>query len=179
MVLVGHGAVRVYRALPDGREVEVHWCGPGDSFAELPLLDGGPYPASALAVADSELLVVPVGAFTAIVRRHPAWAASLIRLLGTRLRELVERVRLLSIPRIPTRVASWLWTEVQRRGGPLAGQVIPLRRRQEDLAARLGTTRESVARALATLERAGAIRRRRGGCEIVDPAALRDAASRM
>jgi|DewCreStandDraft_2_1066082.scaffolds.fasta_scaffold00538_42 CRP/FNR family transcriptional regulator len=178
MMLVRRGAVRVYRSLPDGRDAEVHRRGPGQGLAELPLLDGGPYPTSAVAVEDCELLVVPVTAFARFLPHHPNWAAALIRVLGGRLRELVEQVWFLSIPRVRARVATWLWREAVRQGPPFVGQRVPLRR-QEDLAVRLGTTRESVARALAALERRGAIRRRRGACEIRDVVALRRATAVM
>ena len=59
LYMVESGRVRIYRLSPDGREQVLHIEGPGRTVAELPLFDGGPYPASAVTLEESSLLFLP------------------------------------------------------------------------------------------------------------------------
>lgn len=59
LYVVVSGAIRVYRANQEGREQVLHVQSQGQSVAEVPLFDGGPYPASARAESDSRALYLP------------------------------------------------------------------------------------------------------------------------
>jgi CRP/FNR family transcriptional regulator len=152
VVLVGQ--VKIYRSSPDGREQVLHIEGPGQPLAELPLFDGGPYPASARTLAESRLLFLPLDAFQALYRQNPEIADVVIHDLGRRLRRLVALVHRVSLKDVGARVATALIDYAEGASSFRDGAVFLLPRTQEELAAELATTRESVARGLARLRRA-------------------------
>jgi CRP/FNR family transcriptional regulator len=173
--VVIEGAVRVYRSNAEGREQVLHVQGPGQPLAEVPLFDGGPYPASARAEVDSRVLFLPRSDFEWLYRNSPEVADSVIRELGRRLRRMVGLVEKISLRDVPARVAITL-LEYAEKAGALTGGGFDLPRTQEELASELATTRESVARALSLLRREGAIAQRGARAEILDLAALERAA---
>ena len=63
--------------------------GPGSSFAELPVFDGGNYPASAAASEDAEVLFISRKDFQDFCREHPEVGLKVIAVVGSRLRRLV------------------------------------------------------------------------------------------
>ena len=166
-VVVG-GSIRVYRANSDGREQTIHLLGPGQPVAEVPLFDGGPYPASARAATDSRVLFLPLDDFQWLYRHHPEVADSIIRELGRRLRRMVQLVEKISLRDVPSRVAMTLLEYVERFPGDEDGIEFDLPRTQEELATELATTRESVARALASLRRSGVISQKGARIRVLD-----------
>lgn len=153
MFLVVSGGVKVYRAAPSGREQILAIEPPGAIVAELPLLDGEPYPASCAALEDSELLLLPIGAFEDLLRRRPDVAMGALRVIGRRLRQLVTLVDELSLLEVPQRLAKYLLDISDRRGESFT---LPLS--NQEIANRLGTVREIVSRNLHRLAQQGAIR---------------------
>lgn len=174
--LVVEGAIRIYRANREGREMVLHVQMPGQSVAEVPLFDGGPYPASARAEEKSRLLFLSRTDFEWLYQNNPEIADVVIRELGRRLRKMVRLVEKISLRDVPARVALTL-LEYAEAGGALADDgEFELPRTQEELASELATTRESVARALARLRRDGAIEQQGARVRILDVAALEGAA---
>ena len=64
--------------------------GPGSSFAELPVFDGGSYPAAASASEDAELLFISRKDFQDFCREHPEVALKVLAVVGTRLRLCID-----------------------------------------------------------------------------------------
>src|SRR5256884_5939253 len=56
LFLVAIGKIRIFKLSPSGREQILAVEGPGSSFAELPMFDGGNYPAAASALEDTQVL---------------------------------------------------------------------------------------------------------------------------
>ncbi len=92
MVLLDEGRVKIVRDQPDGRRVLLYLFGPGDLFGFLPFLDGGPYPATAIAVDDIRARVMSRRGLKEAVRENPDVALLLLRTLGRRLRDAFQRV---------------------------------------------------------------------------------------
>jgi len=158
LYLVESGRVRVYRVSPDGREQVLHIEGPGRPVAELPLFDGGPYPASAVTIEDSVLLFLPRPEFEQLYRTYPDVAHAIIRGLGRRLRHLVQLTETLAFRDVAARLAMLLAGYADRTGVPTTeGVELALGRTQEELALEIGAARESVSRALKQLQRKGLI----------------------
>ncbi len=158
--VVVEGAVRVYRSNQQGREQTLHVQGPGQPLAEVPLFDGGPYPASARAEVESRVLFLPREAFEWLYRSHPEIADAVIRELGRRLRRMVGLVEKIGLRDVPARVAMTLLEYAERAGPVRDGAEFVLPRTQDELAAELATTRESIARALSRMRKEGAIEQR-------------------
>ncbi len=151
------GRVEIYRSTADGREQVLHTETPIQSVAELPVFDGGTYPASGRTAEDSELYFLSQDDFQRLYRQHPEIADAVVTNLGKRLRALVKVVEKISLRSVPGRVAKALLEQVEREGSMVDGVTFRLNRTQSDLAHELATSRESVARALGDLRRGGII----------------------
>lgn len=158
LYVVESGRVRIYRTSPSGREQVLHTEGPGRPVAELPLFDGGPYPASAVAEEESRLIFVPRAEFEALYRGNPDVAQAIIHELGKRLRHLVHVTETLAFRDVAARLALFLAEYAAQHGRPTReGTEIILDRTREELSFELGTARESVSRALKQLREKGLI----------------------
>ena len=155
------------------REQVLHVEGPGRPVAEVPLFDGGPYPASARVLEDSRILFLPRNAFQALYRDYPEIADAVIRELGRRLRRLVGLIEKVTLKDVRARVAATLVELAEAAGAFRDGGTLVLRQTQEELARGLATTREGVARALAGLRREAIISQKGARVRILDAAALR------
>lgn len=171
LFLVIRGRVRVYRANAAGKEQVLHEQGPGEALAEVPLFDGGPYPAHARAMEDSELLFLPRDAFRALYRSEHEIADAVIGELGRRLRRAVRLIEKISLREVPARVGLTLLEYAEARARtPTEAFTLPVT--QTELAEALATTRESVARALGRLRTEGFIEQEGARVRIVDPEGL-------
>jgi CRP/FNR family transcriptional regulator len=174
--IVRSGSFRVTREHSDGRAITLATLGPGDIFGELAMLDGEVRSASVEALLDGELLALPAGEVRALLARHPEITVKLVAALVRRLRTANERISRQSFQTVPSRVAgvlSQLVAEESPSGADPAGEVT-IRMNQADLAQLAGTSRESVSRFLADLDRAGIVKPGRGRVTILDPGRLRN-----
>jgi CRP/FNR family transcriptional regulator len=165
--VVKDGDLRVTREHPDGRAIALATLGP------LAMLDGGTRSASIETLSDCELLALPAGDMRRVISDHGEIAAKLISALTRRLRETNERVARQSFQTVPSRVAGVMLQLVAEETVPEGREGVTLRMNQVDLAQLAGTSRESVSRFLATLERAGVVRVGRGRVTIFEPRRLR------
>lgn len=172
LFVVLDGSIKVYRSTPDGREQVLYVEVPRHTLAELPLLDGGPYPASARAAEDSLLLFLPRDSFQWLYRTNPEIADAIIQDLGRRLRRLVRLVDRVTLKGVPARVASALLEEAAAAGAATNGAVFELPLAQEEMARGIATTRESVARALARFRKEGLIEQEGARVRVLDVSRL-------
>lgn len=156
------GEVRVVNYAASGREIAFAVIGPGNHVGELSALDGEPRSASVEGLRDGLLAALGSGPFRELLLGHPAVALELLKGLTRIIRRGDERIAELSVLGAMPRV----YRELRRLARPEEGRgVIDRLPTQEALAAQVGTTRETVARALGQLARAGVARRR--GRELV------------
>lgn len=162
------GEVRVVRER-SGREVVVHRAGPGSTLGEIPIFDGGGYPATLVAETDTRFLVVDRRLLEALVQREPAFAWALLEGLGRRVRNLATRLEAQAVDPVRTRLASVILEQAGRAEGDEFG----LGMTQEAMARELGTVREVVSRTLAALVASGVLDRvGRARYRVEDPRAL-------
>jgi CRP/FNR family transcriptional regulator len=153
LYIVVSGRVRIFKISPNGREQVLAIEGPGASVAELPVFDGGPYPASAAALEASELLFVSRSDLRAICLEKPEVALKLLQVVGARLRRLVGIIEELSFTTVRHRLISWLLRQAGSEGLQTErGVVFSLNASHQELAAQIGTVRELVSRNLARLQ---------------------------
>lgn len=132
--------------------------GPGSSFAELPVFDGGNYPAAAAAIEDTEVLFISRKDFQNFCREHPDVALKVIAVVGSRLRRLVGIIEELSFTTVRQRLIALILRLAQAGGMPSKeGIRVELTKSHQDLAAELGTVRELVSRNLSRLQAEGYI----------------------
>ena len=167
---VVQGRVRVVDYSPGGREVIYAVLGPGSHFGELAAIDGRGRSASVLAIEDCVLAAITPGDLDSLLRRSPDLALALIRHLVEIIRTTDERITELSTLGAMQRVGR----ELLRLAEPGAGgafSISPLPT-QSSIASQTGTTRETVARALAQLGQDGLIERQGRRLLILDRARL-------
>jgi len=156
LFVVAAGRIRIFKLSASGREQVLAIEGPGSSFAELPVFDGGNYPASAAAVEDAEVLFISRKDFQSYCREHPEVALKVLAVVGSRLRRLVGIIEDLSFTTVRQRLISLLLRLAQRGGtATKQGVRVELTSSHQDLAAELGTVRELVSRNLSRLQAEG------------------------
>ena len=153
MYVVEAGHVRIFKTSADGREQVLSIDGPGGSVAELPVFDGGSYPASVSAVEDSTLLFIAKQDFHALCVAHPQVALKVLRVIGARLRKLIGIIEELSFTTVRNRLAAFLIRMARHQGARVeAGFEITLPMSNQELASQIGTVRELVSRNLSRLQ---------------------------
>jgi len=172
--IVRSGDLRVTREHSDGRAIALATLGPGDIFGELAMLDGEARSASVEALSDCELLALPAGDVRALLRGSAEITVKLVIALTRRLRASNERISRQSFQTVPSRVAGVLSQLIAEEAAPIEGREgVTIRMTQADLAQLAGTSRESVSRFLAVLDRAGVVRVGRGRVTVLEPRRLR------
>ncbi len=170
LLIVAAGRVEIRQISLRGREQVFHTEGPGATLGEGPLFDGGGYIASAVAVVPTRVLFLPRAEVIRLCQRRPAVALAMLRTMARRVRHFAGIVSNLAFRPVTERLARHLDTAV---AGPIKpGTRIELTLTQAQLAARLGTVRELIARAFAQLEKGGVIARDRSRVTIRDPTRL-------
>jgi CRP/FNR family transcriptional regulator len=156
LFLVASGKIRIFKLSPAGREQVLAIEGPGSSFAELPVFDGGNYPAAASASEDSELVFVSRKDFQNFCREHPDVALKVIAVVGSRLRRLVGIIEELSFTTVRQRLIVLILQLAEAGGTPSKDGIrLELTKSHQDFAAELGTVRELVSRNLSRLQAEG------------------------
>jgi CRP-like cAMP-binding protein len=170
---VHSGLVKVFKTSPGGKEQVLRLIAGGQTFNDVPALDGGPNPASAVAMEPSTVYVISRAELRKLILTRPEVAEAVVKTLANALRHLVSLVEDLSLRHVTARVAKML---LDQEASARQGQYV-YRMTQQEMAALAGTAREVVGRALKELEAAGAIEMRQGRAVVVDPERLRTLSS--
>lgn len=170
LYILESGRVKIFKYSRAGREMIINVLNAGDSFNEVPVFDQGVNPANVAAVLDTRVWLIEARALRTLIAQHPRAAQQIIINLSQNLRMLLEKVAELSFYTVTARLAHLL---LELPTDQLAGKG-PERITQDDLAARIGTVREVVARSLKELESCGAIEVEWGRIAILNEAKLID-----
>jgi CRP/FNR family transcriptional regulator, cyclic AMP receptor protein len=158
LFVIESGNVRLFKTSSGGREQVLAIEKSGNSIAELPVFDGGRYPASAAAVEQAQLLFVSKQDFHSLCLTHPKVALKVLRVVGIRLRRLVGIIEELSFTTVRSRLISFL-LRLAREQAKSAGEVqITMPATNQELAAHIGTVRELVSRNISRLQAEGLIK---------------------
>jgi len=170
LLVIADGHVEVRQISLRGREQVFHTEGPGAALGEAPLFDGGGYIASAIALTPTRALFLSRAEVLGVCRRQPAVALGMLHTLARRVRHFAAIVGDLAFRPVAERLARHLEAALAGRVKPDGPIELTLTHAQ--LAARLGTVRELVARAFSQLEERGILSRERSRVIIRDPARL-------
>ena len=140
--VIVEGRVKVYVSDEEGREVVLGTQGVGDYFGEM-VLDGGPRSASVVTLEPSRFAVVGKQRFRDFLYAHPEFSIHLVEKLIARTRALTENVKSLALMDVYGRVARLLLELAVTEDGRL---VVPEKLTQQDIANRVGSSREMVSR---------------------------------
>jgi CRP/FNR family transcriptional regulator len=154
--IIARGKVRIFKTSVSGREQVLALNGPGESVAELPVFDGGPFPASSVAVDETEMAFISRRDFQAYCMEHPEVSLKVLSVVGQRLRQLVNIIEELSFTTIRQRLISVLVKLAQSEGNKTeSGIEFQLPATHQELANQLGTVRELISRNLMRLQAEG------------------------
>ena len=154
--IIAQGKVRIFKTSANGREQVLAVNVPGESVAELPVFDGGPFPASAVAIDNAEIAFISRRDFQTYCMEHPEVSLKVLQVVGSRLRRLVGIIEELSFTTIRQRLISSLLKLAQSEGKKTSrGIEFLLPTTHQELASQLGTVRELVSRNLMRLQAEG------------------------
>ncbi len=164
LFLLGQGSVKIFKTSGSGREVMLAIEAAPSSVAEVPLFDGGPYPATVSAADDVIAYLVTKQDFQHVCRLNPEVPLKVLAVVGQRLRRLVRVVESVTFGSVRQRLARALLEFCdQAHAGAF---VLPVT--HEELALRLGTVREVVSRNLGRFQAEGLLRVHRREIELLD-----------
>ena len=146
--VVQKGAINVHRVNTSGKEQVIRIFRAGDSFAEATLATAAGYPADAVAVESSQVLLVQKTGFLALLSRQPELALRMLAAMSAHLRTLVDQLEDLNLKDVETRLANWLLKHCPQPDAT-APVRIDLKTTKRMLAAELGTVSETFSRTLA------------------------------
>jgi CRP/FNR family transcriptional regulator/CRP/FNR family cyclic AMP-dependent transcriptional regulator len=158
LFMILEGRVKVTILGDDGREIILSVLGPGDFFGEMSLLDNEPRSATAIAMEDSELLSILRADFQGVIAGDARTTLALMKSLTARLRRANHQISTLALLDVYGRVARVILDMAREEGKRLKDGRISFRRAtHQEIANRIGTTRETVTRMIKDLERQGLI----------------------
>jgi CRP-like cAMP-binding protein len=173
LVVVLTGAVRVYSLDRRGREMTLDRQEPGESVMELPLFDGGNYPAGAVAAEDdTTAFILARPTFQSLMAEHPDIAEHAVRALAVRMRRLLNMLEAQALHTVQARLALYVVRTAAGR------TVFRLEETNEAIGSSIGTVREVVSRTLRALKESGAIDLHGRSITIVDAGLLSRMAER-
>lgn len=152
------GQVKIYKLSPDGREQVLRIVRRGETFAEAAALSRGAYPASAEALAPSEVAFFPIERFQEVLAHSPGLALNIILTLCKLLRGFSQLVDELALREVSARVAKYLLDLAARaQAAGASADAVRLDLPKWVLASRLGTVSETLSRTFAKLRQRGLI----------------------
>jgi len=148
LFIIIEGSLKVFLGNEEGKEIIINTLGPGEHFGELALLDDEPRSASVMTLEKSSIGVISKADFQSVLTRHPELALKLLAEMTRRVRVLSDNVKTLALMDVYGRVAKTLLSLAEQVDGVM---VIKDRPTQQDIANRIGASREMVARILKDL----------------------------
>jgi len=174
LFVIAEGSVRAFRTGMDGREQVIHVERAVTTIAEVPVFDNGDYPSTVAAEEPALLLFIRKGDIRSACIQHPELALTAAKVLAARLRRCAELVESLSLREVGQRVAKLFLDEAAARGVKTAAGVrFDQKLTHNQLAARIGTVREVVTRAIMRLQVQGLVEADGKKITIPDAEALR------
>jgi CRP/FNR family transcriptional regulator len=156
--IIASGKVRIFKSSASGREQVLAVNLPGEAVAEIPVFDGGLYPASGVALEETQIVFISQRDFHNYCLEHPPVALKMLSAVGARLRRLVEIIEELSFTTIRQRLVATLLKLAQTEGATTArGIEFQLPSTHQELANQLGTVRELISRNLMRLQAEGMV----------------------
>ena len=145
------GRVKVFASNAAGREVVIDFHGPGEYVGEMSL-DGAPRSASVITVEPTTCAVVTRAHFRDFILAHPDFALHLIGKLIHRMRRTTETVKSLALSDVYGRLVRLIVTLAREVDGKL---VVPEKLTQQEIADRVGASRDMVSRLMKDLVAGG------------------------
>jgi CRP/FNR family cyclic AMP-dependent transcriptional regulator len=172
MYRIASGSVRLFSRQLDGREAVFLFFGENDFFGVSSLVDDGPRPQTAECLSTVEIDVLPVLAFDTLRSHHPSFSDAMLRLLAKQMRLVSSHYARATMVALPGRIAERLLELAAPDSTDSESGYLFVRLHQEELAAMVGASRQSVNKILQTFQRNGVIQVQSRVIKIYDISAL-------
>jgi len=149
LFLVQSGAINVHRVTAGGKEQVIHVFRPFDVFAEIVLTTNETYPADAVALENSQVILIRKNAFRELVMRKPELALKMLTSMSVHLKHLVQMIEDMKYKDIESRLANWLLRHCPGTGDAKSPPTVRLDTSKKVLAGQLGVSSETLSRAFA------------------------------
>jgi len=169
------GQLKLYRSSVEGKEQTLQLLGPGDPFGLCTAFATDSFPASAMAIVDSAVLLIPGTVMETTARQEPALLLNIISILSQRLKDSMTLIESLALKEIPGRLASFL-RHLSLKGAKDKKTALELTISQRELAKILGATPEALSRALRKMANDGILKTAGRMITILDHKALKQLA---
>lgn len=169
MFIIIAGRVKIFKISASGREMTIAVEAAPSTVAELPLFDGGNYPASVSAIEDITALYIDKRDFIRVCRQYPDVALKILAAVGRRMRHLILTIESMTFGSLRQRLARLL---LETADASPSRETFPLTMTHQELASRLGTVREVVSRNLGRFQVEGLLRIESRRIRILDRAGL-------
>ena len=158
LFVVVSGKIRAFQQNEDGREQVMYVDAAGSVLGDVAVFDDGPYPASAMAESDANVLFIEKNDIRELCAKYPSLALAALRLLAGKVRKHATLVEALSLHEVGPRLALFLLAEVQNGAFPANDPMtFRLQLSNQAIASRIGSVRDVVSRALTRLKNQGLI----------------------
>jgi CRP/FNR family cyclic AMP-dependent transcriptional regulator len=173
------GRVRIVNYSLSGQQVTFDERTAGDHFGELAAIDGKPRSASAVALEDCLIATLSREHFNTLEEKYTKLAIKLTRAMATIIRSSTERIMDLSTLAANNRVQAEILRQAEECSSDQISAVLKPIPKHRDIASRVSTTRETVARVLNDLARDNIVVRQKGALSIIDMPRLKDRVERV
>ena len=165
------GQLKLYRSSAEGKEQTLQLLGQGDPFGLCTAFATDSFPASAMAIIESSVLLIPGTVMEAVARQEPALLLNIISILSQRLKDSMTLIESLALKEIPGRLASFL-RHLLPKDAKGKNTAVELTISQRELAKILGATPEALSRALRKMVSDGILKTEGRMITILDHKAL-------
>lgn len=170
LLQIASGLVKVTQLDQQGAQTTLRILGGGELIGCVAVFQQFPYPATATAIEDTTVLAWPASQFFELMERYPTLTENSLRIVGTRAKELVERVVAMTGKRVEQRIAGALLRLGEQAGTRVEdGVQIEFPVTRSDLAEMAGVTYFTISRALSNWQKLGLVRNGRQRVVIVAP----------
>ncbi|TDO94419.1 CRP/FNR family transcriptional regulator [Halanaerobium saccharolyticum] len=168
--IIREGQVKLTKMIKNGDEQILNIFSNNDIIAEIIAFDKGNYPASAVTMTDTEVIVFDQSELENLILKHPSIGIKLLREMSGRLRRAQQNVRDLALKDSSARVAGLLIFLAEKYGKKKKNKVVlDISLTQQELASMIGSSRETVSRVLGKFESEGLIKTSRKKINIYQP----------
>lgn len=174
LFVIVSGRIRAFQQNEDGREQVMYVDSAGSVMGDVAVFDDGPYPASAMAEGDANVLFIEKSDIRELCAKYPSLALAALRLMAAKVRRHATLVEALSLHEVGPRLALFLIAEMHNEvvsaDRPMTFR---LRLSNQEIASRIGSVRDVVSRALTRLKNQGLISLDERNVTILDLNALK------
>ncbi|MFT0800968.1 Crp/Fnr family transcriptional regulator [Bacillus swezeyi] len=163
------GLVKAYKIDEDGNEQVISLLQSGDMFPHVGFFDGSPYPATAEAVQETELIVIRIDDFNELLMTYPEMTIKVMKIMGKKILDLQERIQGFISKDVQHRLTHALRKLAAEHGVQKGtGVYINLPITNQDFANMVGTSRETINRTLNEMKKKKLLTADRSGILIHD-----------